>query len=138
MAPATRATNAALRAFEVVLGGGSATDCLVSSSSVESKSVTLPASPSTRMVWPDLMRVVATPVPRTAGIPYSRATIEPWARTPPTSVTSPRACEKSGVHAGVVVEHTRIVPGSIREKSAVERTTLAGAGYPAGPPGDTG
>ena len=42
-------------------------------------------------------------------MPYSRATIEPWARTPPTSVTRPWACEKSGVQAGVVVGHTRIV-----------------------------
>jgi hypothetical protein len=58
---------------------------------------------------------------------YSRATIEPCAKTPPTSVTSPRAWENSGVHAGVVVGHTRIVPGSIREKSSGERTTLAGA-----------
>ena len=43
------------------------------------------------------------------------------------SVTSPRAWENSGVHAGVVVGHTRIVPGAIREKSAGERMTLAGA-----------
>jgi hypothetical protein len=58
---------------------------------------------------------------------YSRATIEPCARTPPTSVTSPLAWENSGVHAGVVVGHTNIVPGSIREKSAGVRMTLAGA-----------
>ena len=89
-------------------------------SSVPSRSVTVPESPSTLMVWPDPIRVVAMPVPRTAGIPYSHATIEPWARMPPTSVTSPRAGENSGVHAGVVVGHTRIVPGSIREKSAGE------------------
>src|SRR5829696_1168135 len=73
------------------------------------------------------MRRLASPVPSTAGRPNSRATIEPWARTPPTSVTRPRAWEKSGVQAGVVVGHTRIVPGSIREKSDGERITLAGA-----------
>jgi hypothetical protein len=79
------------------------------------------------MLWPDRMRPVATPVPMTAGMPYSRATIEPWARVPPTSVTSPRAWENSGVHAGVVVGHTRTVSGSISEKSSGERMTLAGA-----------
>ena len=43
------------------------------------------------------------------------------------SVTSARACEKSGVQAGVVVGQTSIVPGCIAPKSAGERITLAGA-----------
>ncbi|MCD6059200.1 MAG: hypothetical protein K0Q89_2730 [Thermomicrobiales bacterium] len=73
------------------------------------------------------MRCVALPVPITAGIPYSRATIEPCARMPPMSVTNPRACANSGVQAGVVVGQTRIVPGSICPKSAGEWITLAGA-----------
>ena len=54
-------------------------------------------------------------------------TIEPCVKTPPTSVIDPRAWENSGVHAGVVVGHTGIVPGSIREKSSGRRMTLAGA-----------
>jgi hypothetical protein len=70
---------------------------------------------------------VATPVPITAGMPYSRATIEPCASAPPTSVTSPTACEKSGVQAGVVVVQTRMVPGCIWSKSATVWITLAGA-----------
>ena len=81
------------------------------------------------MDWPWWIRCLASPVPSTAGMPNSRATIEPWARTPPTSVISPRVRENSGVHAGVVVGHTRIVPGSILEKSAGERMTLAGAAH---------
>src|SRR5829696_7907927 len=90
------------------------------------------------------MRLVATPVPSTAGILYSRATIDPWARTPPTSVTSPRTWENSGVHAGVVVGHTRIVPGSISEKCArlhlreVGRrmNDAGGSGHPTGADGE--
>jgi len=38
--------------------------------------VTTPPSPSTVMCCPLRMRSVATPVPSTAGTPYSRATIE--------------------------------------------------------------
>ena len=91
------------------------------------RSVTVPAEPSTVISWPLVMRCVALPVPITAGMPYSRATIEPWARMPPMSVTSPRAWAKSGVQAGVVVGQTRIVPGSICPKSAGEWITLAGA-----------
>ena len=37
---------------------------------------TLPASPSTVIICPVWMRRVAMPVPMTAGMPYSRATIE--------------------------------------------------------------
>jgi len=73
--------------------------------SISSSSVTVPASPSTASIMPDLIRSVATPVPITAGMPYSRATMEPCANAPPTSVTNPTAWEKSGVQAGVVVVH---------------------------------
>ena len=57
MAPATEATNAALRAFEGMLisSGGSATDRLVPFSLVASTSVTVPATPPTGMFWPDLI-----------------------------------------------------------------------------------
>ena len=43
------------------------------------------------------------------------------------SVTTPTACEKSWVQAGVVLGATRIEPGDIFSKSACESTTLAGA-----------
>jgi hypothetical protein len=40
------------------------------------------------------MRRVATPVPITAGMPYSRATIEPWLSGPSMSVTTAEAIAK--------------------------------------------
>jgi hypothetical protein len=43
----------------------------VSSTSI----VTTPRPPSTRILWPSLIREVALPVPTTAGKPYSRATM---------------------------------------------------------------
>ena len=42
-----------------------------------SSNLTVPESPSTSIVCPCLMRWVQFPVPTTAGMPYSRATIEP-------------------------------------------------------------
>lgn len=49
------------------------------------------------------MRCVPLPAPITAGMPYSRAAIEPWAAAPPLSVTRPFAWARRGVHAGTVV-----------------------------------
>lgn len=46
------------------------------------------------------MRRVATAVPSTAGMPYSRATIEPCESGPPISVTTADAMAKSGVQVG--------------------------------------
>ena len=58
---------------------------------------------------------------------YSRATIEPWVRMLPISVTRPLAWENSCVQAGVVIGHTRMVPGCIFAKSAGDMTRLARA-----------
>ena len=55
--------------------------------------------------------IVATPVPTTAGIRYSRATTAQWLRTPPVSVTTAAAVPKSGVHGGAVVTVTMMSPG---------------------------
>src|SRR3972149_6160051 len=71
------------------------------------------------------MRRVATPVPSTAGMPYSRATIEPWLSGPPTSVTIADAIAKSGVQAGVVIDATSTSPGRIWPKSPVPCITRA-------------
>lgn len=49
---------------------------------------TTPVDPSTSTRSPSRRRDVASPVPTTAGSPYSRATIEAWAATPPVSVTT--------------------------------------------------
>ena len=58
-----------------------------------------------------MSRCVATPVPSTAGMPYSRATMELWLSGPPTSVTTAEAIANSEVHAGVVMRATRTSPG---------------------------
>ena len=71
-----------------------------------------PPVPSTRTRWPVLRRVVASWTPTTAGMPYSRATTEPWVISPPTSITSPPAARKSGVHDGSVPGQTSISPGA--------------------------
>ena len=44
---------------------------------------TRPAAPSTQTIWPSRSWVVADPVPTTAGMPYSRATIAGCDNTPP-------------------------------------------------------
>ena len=71
------------------------------------------------------MRLVPSPTPKTAGMPYSRATMEPCARMLPTSVTKPTQLAKSWVHAGVVSGLTRILPGVILSNSEGPKITLA-------------
>lgn len=71
----------------------------------------VPWAPSTVIVCPLVICRVALPVPSTAGMPYSRATIEPWLSGPPISVTTAEAIANSGVQAGVVMPATRISPG---------------------------
>ncbi len=78
---------------------------------IYSFSVTVPAEPSTVIICPVRMRLVAEPTPRTAGMPYSRATIELWLSSPPISVTIAAARANRGVQAGVVVTATRMSPG---------------------------
>jgi hypothetical protein len=86
-----------------------------------------PLFPSTVIICPSLIRRVTLPAPITAGIPYSRATMEPWAKRLPISVTRPLACENNGDQAGVVVGHTNRVPGGIFANSAGERMSVADA-----------
>ena len=104
-----------------------------------SSSVTVPASPSTWMVCPFLIRLVATPVPSTAGMPYSRATMELWLKGPPTSVTTAEARAKSGVQAGVVMPATSTLwphPSEVLRAAEYVRRgrdpSLAGAHAPDG------
>jgi hypothetical protein len=56
-------------------------------------------------------RLVACPVPTTAGMAYSRATREACAASVPASVTTAAALAKRGVQAGAVARATRISPG---------------------------
>ena len=79
------------------------------------------------ITWPLAIRRVATPVPSTAGMPYSRATIELWLSGPPMSVTTPEASANSGVHAGVVMLATRTSPACIWPKSCGPPSTRAAA-----------
>ncbi len=87
----------------------------------------MPASPSTRILSPLAIRRVATAVPSTAGMPYSRATIELWLSGPPMSVTTPAAMANSDVQAGVVILATRTSPGSIWPNSCGPASTRARA-----------
>ena len=59
----------------------------------------MPRVPSTNSDAPSGRRV-ALPVPRTAGIPYSRATMAAWDNGPPESATTAEARANSGVPGG--------------------------------------
>lgn len=102
--------------IRVLLRSGSSDDPLSSTGSprlrmwhaysVSSRS-TRPSVPSTVTSWPSCRRLVASDVPTTAGMPYSRATSEACAATDPPSVTMAIARENSGVQAGVCVPTSR-------------------------------
>ena len=77
------------------------------------------------MVCPLVIRRVATPVPSTAGMPYSRATIELWLSGPPISVTTAAARANSEVQAGVVMLATSTSPSCNCPKSVGPPSTLA-------------
>src|SRR5690606_32653191 len=64
--------------------------------------VTRPVDPSTLISGPGRSRRVPSPVPMTAGRPYSRATIAAWEPTPPVSATTAAARWNRGVQAGLV------------------------------------
>ena len=58
-------------------------------------------------------------MPRTAGMPNSRATMAACESIPPVSVTTAAATPKSGVQAGSVVRQTRMSPGSTMANSSM-------------------
>ena len=75
---------------------------------------TRPESPSahdTVTTAPSGTRVVASPVPTTAGIPSSRAMIDAWQVRPPRLVTIAAAVFMTGSQSGVVVSATSTWPG---------------------------
>jgi hypothetical protein len=59
-------------------------------------------------------RVVASGTQMIAGIPYSRATVDPCAIAKPVSLIRAAVARSSGVQPGSVVGATRMSPGSIR------------------------
>ena len=72
--------------------------------------VTMPLFPSTRILSPLFISLVALPVPTTAGIINSRATTAECESTPPESVTMPTILLKTTTQAGVgfLVENTQV------------------------------
>src|SRR3954468_7533975 len=74
--------------------------------------VTVPAAPSTVMVAPSVIFLVASPTETTHGIPSSRDTITAWVIWAPTSTTTAAAGTKRGVQAGSVTGAISTSPGS--------------------------
>src|SRR5213078_3874041 len=91
--------------------------------------VTVPASPSTRTRAPSAILSVASRVPTTPGIPYSRATIAEWESKPPLSVTIAPSNGRRMLNASVVDWVTRTSPLTIRSNSAGPETRRAGPSY---------
>src|SRR6266702_314466 len=77
---------------------------------VHPSTVTSPASPSTRTRTPSAMRSVASRVPTTPGMPYSRETIAACERRPPLSVTIPPRSGRRMLKASVVEAVTSTSP----------------------------
>ena len=84
---------------------------------------TRPWSPSTITRAPVVSAVVPSPVPITAGMPYSRATIAACDASPPWSTTTAAARVNSGVQAGLVAGQTSTSPGCRSPNSAGPRMT---------------
>src|SRR4030095_2119914 len=91
--------------------------------------VTSPASPSTRTKTPSAMRSVASRVPTTPGMPYSRATIAACERRPPASVTIPPRSGSRMLNASVVDSVTSTSPLTIWPNSEGPETRRAGPSY---------
>ncbi len=84
---------------------------------VHSRTVTVPSSPSTRTRVPSAMRSVASRVPTTPGMPYSREMIAAWDRAPPLSVMIALSSGSRMLNASVVASVSRTSPCWIRSKS---------------------
>src|SRR4030042_3652317 len=88
--------------------------------------VTTPVLPSTLIISPVLITVVATPVPVTAGRPYSLETMAAWDVRPPISVTAAFILVNTGAHEGFVLGATKISPGCSLTTSSINLSTRAG------------
>jgi hypothetical protein len=74
---------------------------------------------------PVLIREVATDVPTTHGMPYSRLTVAAWVSEPPPSQTQAPMMAKAGVQFGEVASVTRISPSSRSNSSIADTITRA-------------
>ena len=92
----------------------------------------MPRSPSTPTRWPVLIRLVASPVPTTAGRPYSRATIAACDIEPPMSETAALILPNTGARLGAVTGQTRISPSRISPIWLTSVSTRAGPSTTAG------
>ena len=72
---------------------------------------TVPVVPSIVMCVPLGMRLVASEIPTTAGIPSSRAMVAAWLVWAPTFTTTPATARNKGVQAGSVSAAMRMSPG---------------------------
>src|SRR5216684_490049 len=88
--------------------------------------VTSPASPSTRTRTPLAMRPVASRVPTTPGMPYSRETMAACESRPPLSVTIPPSSGRRMLKASVVGSVTSTSPLAIWPNSEGPETRRAG------------
>src|SRR5205807_2466797 len=88
--------------------------------------VTSPASPSTRSLAPSAMRSVASRVPTTPGMPYSRATIAECDSSPPLSVTIAPSSGSRMLNASVVDSVSSTSPCWMRPNSDGPPTRRAG------------
>ena len=73
-----------------------------------------------------MMRDVATDVPTTHGMPYSRLTMAAWVSEPPPSHTQPAMRAKAGVQLGEVASHDQdLALLEVRNSSVADTITLA-------------
>ena len=79
------------------------------------------------------MRSVATDVPTTHGMPYSRLTVAAWVSEPPPSHTQAPMIANAGVQLGDVASVTRISPSSRSNSSIADTITRALPVYDAVP-----
>src|SRR5205823_13919562 len=96
---------------------------------LHARTVTSPAVPSTRTRVPSAMRSVASRVPTTPGMPYSRATIAECESRPPLSVTIAPWSGNRMLIASVVDSVNNTSPRSIRSNSEGLDTRRAGPSY---------
>ncbi len=87
---------------------------------------TIPVVPSISTRRPSAIRVVASPVPTTAGSSNSRATTAACESTPPVLVMRPPAIANSGTHDGFDEGQTMMSPGWTAPKSSWVRVSRAG------------
>lgn len=86
---------------------------------------TRPQLPSTCTTCPVLNAAVMPRTPMTAGMPYSRATIAPWEKIPPTSVTTAYGSTNLPIYPSPMYQPT--LPSKAASALATGRASGAGS-----------